>query len=100
MLEMTECERVETTMRKRQLWFAGALVRLEETRIPRCLMNGRLTARGPKEVGTPPKQWENTLQENQRALGAVPRKGAQRQWFVYDVEVNDAYDWVTAANIA
>ena len=32
-----------------------------------------------------------------RALGAVPRKGAQRKWFVYDVEVNDAYDWVTAA---
>ena len=32
-----------------------------------------------------------------RALGAVPRKGAQRNWFVYDVEVNDAYDWVTVA---
>ena len=27
----------------------------------------------------------------------MPRKGAQRKWFVYDVEVNDAYVWVTAA---
>ena len=50
-----------------------------------------------EEVGRPPKQWEDSLQENLRALGAVPRKGAQRKWFVYDVEVNDAYDWVTAA---
>ena len=56
-----------------------------------------MTARGPKEAGRPPKQWEDSLQENLRALGAVPRKGAQRKWFVYDVEVNDAYDWVTAA---
>ena len=88
-LEMTECERVETTIRKRQLWFAGALARQEETRLPRRLMNGRLTARGPKEAGRPPKQWEDSLQENLRALGAVPRKGAQRKWFVYDVEVND-----------
>ena len=57
-------------------------------------MNGRLTARRPKEVGRPPKQWEDILQENLRALWAVPRKGVQRKWFVYDV---DAYDWVTAA---
>ena len=54
-LKMTECERVETTIRKRQLWFAGALVRQEETRLPRRLMNGRLTARGHKEVGRPPQ---------------------------------------------
>ena len=94
---MTECERVETTIRKRQLWFAGALARQEETRLPRRLMNERLTARGPKEVGRPPKQWEDSLQEKLRALGAVPRKGAQREWLVYDVEVNDAYDWVTTA---
>ena len=60
-LEMTECERVETTTRKRQLWFAGALVRQEGTRLPRCLMNGRLTAQGPKEVGRPPKRRDSHL---------------------------------------
>ena len=33
-LEMTNCERIETTIRKRQLSLAGALVRQEETRLP------------------------------------------------------------------
>ena len=89
---MTECERIEMTIRKRQLWFAGALVRQKETRLPRHLM----TARGPKEIDGPSQQWGDSLQENLLALGAVPRKGERRKWFVYDVEVNDAYDWVTA----
>ena len=63
-LEMTECKRIETTIRKRQLWFAGALVRQKETRLARRFMNGRLTARGLKEIGHSPKQWEDSLQEN------------------------------------
>ena len=29
--------------------------------------------------------------------GLCHGKGAQRKWFVYDVEINDANDWVTAA---
>ena len=33
-LEMTNCERIETTIHKRQLLLAGALVRQEETRLP------------------------------------------------------------------
>ncbi|CAM9732781.1 unnamed protein product, partial [Sphacelaria rigidula] len=78
---MINCERVEMTIRKRQLWFAGALVRQKDTRLPNRVMNGRLSTRELKEVGRPPKQWEDTLEENLRALGAV----------------NDAYDWVTAA---
>ena len=40
-LEMTSCERIETTIRKRQLWFALAPVRQKETRLPRRIMNGR-----------------------------------------------------------
>ncbi len=94
---MTNCERVETTIRKRQLWLAGSLVRQKETRLPRRIMDGRLTTSGPKGAGRPPKRWEDNLQDNLRTLGAVPRKGAQRKWFVYGVEVKDAYDWVTAA---
>ena len=54
-----------------------------------------MTAQGLKEVGRPSKRWEESLQENLRAVGAVPRKGAQRKWSVYDVEVNEAYDWVS-----
>ena len=53
-LEVTKCKRIETTIRKRQLWFAGALARQREVRLPRRLMNGRLPARGPKESIRPP----------------------------------------------
>ncbi|MEM7560256.1 MAG: hypothetical protein AAF394_14145, partial [Planctomycetota bacterium] len=58
-VESLACERFETTIRKGQLWFAGALVRQKETRLPKRLMNDgrRLTAQGPKEAGRPPKQW-------------------------------------------
>ena len=56
-------------------------------------MNGRFTTRWPKEIGSPPQQWEN----NRRALRAAPRKGSRRKWFVYGVEVNKANDWVTEA---
>ncbi|CAM9863600.1 unnamed protein product, partial [Sphacelaria rigidula] len=51
---MTNCERIEATIRKRQLWFAGALVRRKDTSLPKRVMNGRLSTRGPKEVGRPP----------------------------------------------
>ncbi|CAM9398965.1 unnamed protein product, partial [Sphacelaria rigidula] len=71
-LEMISCERIKTIIRERRLRFAGALVRQKETRLPKHVMNGRLTARGPKEAGCPSKQWEDTLQEYLRALGAVP----------------------------
>ncbi|CAM9503947.1 unnamed protein product, partial [Sphacelaria rigidula] len=78
---MTNCERIKTTIRNCQLCFAGDLVRQKDTRLSQRVMNGRLSTRGPKEFGRPLKQWEDTLKENLRALGAV----------------NDAYDWVTAA---
>ncbi|CAM9709850.1 unnamed protein product [Sphacelaria rigidula] len=52
---MANCERSETTMRKRQLWFAGALVRQKDTRLPERVMNGRVSTRGSKEAGRPPQ---------------------------------------------
>ncbi|CAM9763515.1 unnamed protein product, partial [Sphacelaria rigidula] len=55
-LEMTNFERIEKTIPQRQLWFAGALVRQEETRLPNRVMNGGLTTQRPKEAGRPPKQ--------------------------------------------
>ncbi|CAM9190593.1 unnamed protein product [Sphacelaria rigidula] len=45
---MTNCEPIGTTIRKRQLWFAGARVRQKETRLPKRVMDGRLTTRGSK----------------------------------------------------
>ncbi|CAM9978170.1 unnamed protein product, partial [Sphacelaria rigidula] len=77
-VEMTNCERIETTIRERQLCFAGTLVRQKDTRLPKRVMNGRLSTRGPKEIGRPSKQWEDTLKENLCALGVVPHRGARQ----------------------
>lgn len=53
-LEMTTCERVETTIRRRQLWFAGTLVRQDETRCAKRIMFRWVAAKAVKEVGWPP----------------------------------------------
>ncbi|CAN0044189.1 unnamed protein product, partial [Sphacelaria rigidula] len=62
-LEMINCELIETTVRKYQLWLAGALVRQKETRLPKRMMNGCLTTRGPMEVGRPPNRWNKNFHE-------------------------------------
>ena len=47
-LERTGSERIETTIRKRQLGFAGALVRQGDSRLSKRVMFGRLAVQGPK----------------------------------------------------
>ncbi|CAM9777346.1 unnamed protein product, partial [Sphacelaria rigidula] len=71
MLEMTSCEPIHTTIRKRQLCFAGALVWQKKTRLPKRIMNARSAARGPMrvEAGHPTRRWEENLEESLRALG-------------------------------
>ena len=98
-LGKTKCERIETTIRKRQLWFAGAVARQDDGRLPKRVMFGRLAARGPKGTGRPSKHWGDRLKENLQLLGAVPRKGKERKWFVYGVETKDSEDWVSAAKV-
>ncbi|CAM9316774.1 unnamed protein product, partial [Sphacelaria rigidula] len=63
-LEMTKCRHIEATIRKSERCFAGALVRQKDTRLPKRVVNGRVSTGGSKEAGRPPKQWEDTLQEN------------------------------------
>ena len=98
-LGKTKCKRIETTIRKRQLWFAGAVARQDDGRLPKRVMFGRLAARGPKGTGRPSKHWGDRLKENLQLLGAVPRKGKERKWFVYGVETKDSEDWVSAAKV-
>lgn len=43
-LEMTTYERIETTIRWRQLWFAGTLLRQDETRLGKHTMLRNLAA--------------------------------------------------------
>ena len=95
-LERTGSERIETTIRKRQLGFAGALVRQGDSRRPKRVMFGRLAVQGPKRGGRPATSWVNCLQKNLDAFGAVPRKGKGRKWVAFGVVVKDRRDWMTA----
>ena len=96
-LERTGSERIETTIRKRQLGFAGALVRQGDSRLSKRVMFGRLAVQGPKRGGRPATSWVDCLQKNLEDFGAVLRKGKGRKWVVFGVVVKDGRDWMTAA---
>ena len=95
-LEGTGFERIETTIRKRQLGFAGALVRQGDERFLKRVMFRRLAVQGPKRGGRPATSWVDCLQKNLEAFGAVPRKGKRRKWVTFGVVVKDGRDWMTA----
>ena len=95
--ERTGSERIETTTRKRQLGFAGALVRQGNSRLSKRVMFGRLAVHGPKRGGRSATSWVDCLQKNLEAFGAVPRKGKGREWVAFGVVVKDGRDWMTAA---
>ena len=96
-LERTGSERIETTIPKRQLGFAGALVRQGDSRLSKRVMFGRLAVQGPKRGDRPATSWVDCLQKNLEAFGAVPRKGKGRKWVAFGVVVKDGRDWMTAA---
>ena len=100
-LKRTGSERIETTIRKRQLGFAGALVQQGDSRLSKRVMFGRLAVqgpkRGPKRGGRPVTSWVDYLQKNLEAFGAVPRQGKGRKWVAFGVVVKDGRDWMTAA---
>ena len=77
-LERTGSERIETTIRKRQLGFA-ALVRQGDSRFSKRVIFGRLAVQGPKRGGGPATSWVDCLQKNLEAFGASRAKPAQRQ---------------------
>ena len=85
------------TCRKRQLGFAGALVRQGDSRLSKRVMFGRLAVQGPKRGRRPATSWVDCLQKNFEVLGAVPRKGKGRKWVAFGVVVKDGRDWMTAA---
>ena len=86
-LERTDSERIETTIRKRQVGFAGALVRQGDSRLSKRVIFGRLAVQGPKRGGRPPTSWVDYLQKNLEAFGAVPRRGKGRKWVAFVVVV-------------
>ena len=68
-LERTGSERIEMTIRKRQLGFAGALVRQGDSRFSKRVVFGRLAVQGPKRGGRPATSRVNCLQKTLRPPG-------------------------------
>ena len=96
-LERTGSERIGTTIRKRQLGFAGALVRQGDSRLSKQVMFGRLVVQRPKRGGRPATSWVDCLQKNLKAFGAVLHKGKGRKWVAFGVVAKYGRDWMTAA---
>ena len=96
-LERTGSERIETTIWKRQLGFAGALVRQGDLRLSKRVMFGRLVVQGPKRGGRSTTFWVDCLQ-NLKAFGAVLSKGNGLKWVAFEVVIKDGReDWMNAA---
>ena len=96
-LERTGSERIETTIRKRQLGFAVALVWQGDSRLSKRVVFGRMAVQGPKRGGRPATSWVDRVQKNLEAFGAVHLKGKGRKWFAFEAVVEDGRDWMTAA---
>ena len=89
-LEKTGSERIETTIRKRQFGFAGALVRQGNSRLSKQVLFGRLAVQGPKRRGRPATSWLDCLHKNVEVFGAFPRKGkGRKKWIAFGVVVKD-----------
>ena len=67
--ETTGSERIETIIQKRQLGFAGALVRQGDSRLPKRVTFGRPAVQGPKRGGRPATSWVDCLQKISRPSG-------------------------------
>ena len=88
-LERTGPEHIETTFLKRQLGFAGALIRRGDSRLLKRVMFERLAVQGPKRGGRPATSWMDCLQKDLEAFGTIPRKGKGRKSVAFGVVVKD-----------
>ena len=67
-LVKTGSESIEATLRKRRILFAGFVARMEDTRLPRCVMFGELLG-GAVPAGGQEKEWMGCLLDDLRAFG-------------------------------
>ncbi|CAN0027632.1 unnamed protein product, partial [Ascophyllum nodosum] len=95
-LKRTGSERIKTTIRERQLGFAGGLIRQGDSRLSKRVMIWRLAVQGPKRGDRPATSWISCLQKNLEAFGAIQRKGKGRKWVAYGAIAKDGRDWMTA----
>ena len=61
-------ESIEATLRRRRVLFAGFVARMEDTRLPKCVMFGELVG-GPGCVGGQEKEWMGCFLDDLRAFG-------------------------------
>ena len=64
----TESENIEATLRRRRILFAGFVVRMEDTRLPKCVMFGEMVG-GAGCVGGQEKEWMGSFLDYLRAFG-------------------------------
>ena len=69
----TGSESIEATLRKRRIPFAGAVARMEDTRLPKCVMFGELVG-GAVSSGGQEKEWMGCLLDDFRVFGIDPEK--------------------------
>jgi hypothetical protein len=86
-LEMTRCESIETTVRRRRLGWAGKLWRMDDSRLPKIMMCGELDA-GKRKVGGSEKQWRQCVRDDLKAFEI----NAESWWMLATCE----QEWTTA----
>ena len=64
----TGSESIEATLRKRRILFAGFVARMEDTRLPKCVMFGELVG-GAVSARGQEKEWMGCLLDDLRAFG-------------------------------
>ena len=72
-LVKTGSESIEATLRKRRILFAGAVARMKDTRLPKCVMFGELVG-GAVSSGGQEKEWMGCLLDDFRVFGIDPDK--------------------------
>ena len=69
----TGSESIEAILRKRLILFAGFVARMEDTRLPKCVMFGELVGGAGSAEGQE-KEWMGCLLDDLRVFGIHPDK--------------------------
>ena len=93
-LKKTQCESVETTIRKRRLLFAGAVARKHGGRLPKRVLSGTLSGGQNPGRGRPAKNWMQCLSDDLAAFRAITVETTEKPHTIFGVETTL---WTTAA---
>ena len=70
-LQRTQCESIEATVRTRRLLWAGALLRMDDHRLPERVMSGELENAGKRGPGEEEKDWTYCVADDLRLFGVT-----------------------------